>query len=157
MSVYDLLRWQAVIKSLQVEHLRCIISFNIMLQVQITERSKGSVMSHDWVLKWNLFCFFYFLYWGKGHKSQHVNEWWPKIADSPQKLLCPTKVGVDTDHLTVWRSDIKTNFFFRLDGRHVVFGSVKEGMDVVKKVESYGSRSGRTSKRISITDCGELK
>lgn len=46
---------------------------------------------------------------------------------------------------------------FRLDGRHVVFGSVKEGMDVVKKVESFGSRSGRTSKRITITDCGELK
>uniref|UniRef100_A0A672YW23 Peptidyl-prolyl cis-trans isomerase n=1 Tax=Sphaeramia orbicularis TaxID=375764 RepID=A0A672YW23_9TELE len=32
-----------------------------------------------------------------------------------------------------------------------------EGMDVVKKVESFGSRSGRTSKRITITDCGELK
>lgn len=45
----------------------------------------------------------------------------------------------------------------RLDGRHVVFGSVKEGMDVVKKVESYGSRSGRPSKRITITDCGELQ
>lgn len=44
----------------------------------------------------------------------------------------------------------------RLDGRHVVFGSVTAGMDVVKKVESYGSRSGRTSKTISITDCGEL-
>lgn len=46
---------------------------------------------------------------------------------------------------------------YRLDGRHVVFGSVTEGMEVVKKVESYGSRSGRTSKRITITDCGELK
>ncbi|XP_075884316.1 peptidyl-prolyl cis-trans isomerase F, mitochondrial [Nelusetta ayraudi] len=43
-----------------------------------------------------------------------------------------------------------------LDGRHVVFGSVTAGLDVVKKVESYGSRSGRTSKTISITDCGEL-
>lgn len=45
----------------------------------------------------------------------------------------------------------------RLDGRHVVFGSVKDGMDVVRKVEALGSRSGRTAKRISITDCGELK
>ncbi|ROI83835.1 Regulator of G-protein signaling 7 [Anabarilius grahami] len=44
-----------------------------------------------------------------------------------------------------------------LDGRHVVFGSVKDGIDVVRKVEALGSRSGRTAKRISISDCGELK
>lgn len=46
---------------------------------------------------------------------------------------------------------------FRLDGRHVVFGSVKDGMDVIKKVEALGSRSGRTSKRITVSDCGELQ
>lgn len=46
---------------------------------------------------------------------------------------------------------------FRLDGRHVVFGSVKGGMDVIKKVEALGSRSGRTSKRVTISDCGELQ
>lgn len=45
----------------------------------------------------------------------------------------------------------------RLDGRHVVFGRVKEGMEVVKKVEALGSRSGKPSKRIIITDCGEIK
>lgn len=62
------------------------------------------------------------------------------------------------DRLTVRGNDNKALLSaFRLDGRHVVFGSVKEGMDVVKKVESFGSRSGRTSKKITITDCGELK
>ena len=43
----------------------------------------------------------------------------------------------------------------RLDGKHVVFGSVVEGYDVIDKVEGYGSESGKTSKKITITDCGE--
>lgn len=43
-----------------------------------------------------------------------------------------------------------------LDGKHVVFGSVTKGMDVVKKVESYGSQSGRTKAPIVVTDCGQL-
>lgn len=43
-----------------------------------------------------------------------------------------------------------------LDGKHVVFGSVVEGMDVVKKLEAYGSQSGKTSKKVVIADCGQL-
>merc|ERR1712036_209803 len=43
-----------------------------------------------------------------------------------------------------------------LDGKHCVFGSVTEGMDVVKKVESYGSETGQTKAKIVVTDCGQL-
>lgn len=43
-----------------------------------------------------------------------------------------------------------------LDGKHVVFGQVVSGMDVVKKIESYGSRSGQTSKKITVTNSGQL-
>ncbi|KAJ8772619.1 hypothetical protein K2173_027796 [Erythroxylum novogranatense] len=43
-----------------------------------------------------------------------------------------------------------------LDGKHVVFGRVVEGMDVVKAVEKVGSRSGATSKPVVIADCGQI-
>uniref|UniRef100_A0A8R1DUK2 Peptidyl-prolyl cis-trans isomerase n=1 Tax=Caenorhabditis japonica TaxID=281687 RepID=A0A8R1DUK2_CAEJA len=44
-----------------------------------------------------------------------------------------------------------------LDGGHVVFGQVTDGMSVVKAIEKIGSRSGTPSKQVSIADCGELK
>ena len=43
-----------------------------------------------------------------------------------------------------------------LDGKHVVFGQVVEGLDVIKKVEGFGSSSGKTSAKIIIADCGQL-
>merc|ERR1719318_2130510 len=41
-----------------------------------------------------------------------------------------------------------------LDGKHVVFGQVSQGMEVVKKIESFGSQSGKTSKKIVIVKSG---
>lgn len=44
-----------------------------------------------------------------------------------------------------------------LDGKHVVFGQVVKGYDVVKAMEAVGSPSGRTSSKVTISDCGAVK
>ena len=61
--------------------------------------------------------------------------------------------GPDSNGSQFFITTVKTAW---LDGRHVVFGRVLEGMDVVLKVEGVGSQSGKTSKVVTITDSGEL-
>jgi peptidylprolyl isomerase len=41
-----------------------------------------------------------------------------------------------------------------LDGKHVVFGEVVEGMDVVQAIEALGSQSGATKGKIVVDACG---
>ena len=43
-----------------------------------------------------------------------------------------------------------------LDGKHVVFGSVVDGMEVVRRMEACGSKSGRTRETVKIVECGEV-
>ncbi|XP_010679137.2 peptidyl-prolyl cis-trans isomerase CYP63 isoform X1 [Beta vulgaris subsp. vulgaris] len=43
-----------------------------------------------------------------------------------------------------------------LDGKHVVFGKVVEGMDVVKNIEQFGTSEGQPTKQVKIVDCGEV-
>ena len=61
--------------------------------------------------------------------------------------------GANTNGSQFFICTVKTAW---LDGKHCVFGSVVEGLDVVEKVETYGSESGKTSKNITIADCGQL-
>ena len=44
-----------------------------------------------------------------------------------------------------------------LDGRHVVFGTVLEGVDVIKLIEMCGSSSGRPKRRVLIKNAGLLE
>lgn len=43
-----------------------------------------------------------------------------------------------------------------LDGKHVVFGEVTTGMDIVKKIEAMGTENGKPKKKVIIADCGQL-
>ncbi len=47
--------------------------------------------------------------------------------------------------------------FPHLDGVNQAFGRVVEGMDVVHKLEEYGSASGKTTTMVGIVSCGELE
>ena len=50
-------------------------------------------------------------------------------------------------------STVKTAW---LDGKHVVFGRVVAGMEVVKQIEAVGSKSGQTSMKVEIVNSGQL-
>lgn len=47
-------------------------------------------------------------------------------------------------------------WYARLDGKHVVFGKVLSGMDVVYKVEAEGKQNGTPKSKVVIADSGEV-
>jgi len=85
-----------------------------------------------------------------GHKFDDENF---QLKHTGPGILSMANAGPNTNGSQFFITLIKTEW---LDGRHVVFGKVIEGMDVLYKIAEYGSRNGQTSKKIIISDCGEV-
>merc|ERR1711957_585680 len=74
-----------------------------------------------------------------------------KVKHTKECLLSMANAGPNTNGSQFF---ITTTATPHLDGKHVVFGEVLEGYDVVKEMEKVGSQSGRPSKQVTIVACG---
>ncbi|XP_064832629.1 E3 SUMO-protein ligase RanBP2-like isoform X4 [Oncorhynchus masou masou] len=85
-----------------------------------------------------------------GHKFEDENF---DVRHTGPGLLSMANHGRDTNNSQFFITLKKAE---HLDFKHVAFGFVREGMDVVRSMGELGTKTGKPSKKIVITECGQL-
>lgn len=93
---------------------------------------------------------------GTGGKSIYGNKFEDenfKLRHDQPYLLSMANAGPNTNGSQFFITFVKCPW---LDGKHVVFGKVVEGKEVVEQLHKIGSGNGKPSKAAKISDCGAL-
>nr|XP_020498904.1 peptidyl-prolyl cis-trans isomerase-like [Labrus bergylta] len=93
---------------------------------------------------------------GTGGKSIYGNKFGDEnftLKHTDAGILSMANAGPNTNGSQFFICTAKTAW---LDGKHVVFGKVVEGIDVVEAMERKGSQSGKVQGKLTIADCGQL-
>ncbi|MFD4599532.1 peptidylprolyl isomerase [Streptomyces sp. NPDC058464] len=76
-----------------------------------------------------------------------------KLKHDRPYLLSMANAGKNTNGSQFFVTTVVTSW---LDGKHVVFGEVVEGQDIVDRIEGYGSQSGAPKAKVEITASGTV-
>ena len=93
---------------------------------------------------------------GTGGKSIYGNKFEDenfKVKHTQVGNLSMANAGPNTNGSQFF---ITTTVCTWLDGAHVVFGEMTQGMNILKQLNSIGSSSGKPLKTASISNCGQL-
>lgn len=76
-----------------------------------------------------------------------------EVLHNKINLVSMANAGTDTNGSQFFINTVKTSW---LDGQHVVFGMILEGKDLISKLETLGTNSGKTRQKVMITNSGVL-